>query len=290
MVEESGSELLEIIETPLLADPVLLLAMDGWIDASGAARVARQHILDGEHGRRIARFDTDRLLDHRARRPTLHLVDGVSRRLEWPTLEVFLLESTAEHDVLVLHGPEPDHEWRAFSAAVVDLCRRLSVRMVVGMGAYPAAVPHTRPTRLSCTASSPEMAERLEFLTATIEIPAGAQAVIEMDAGRAGIPAVGIWAQVPHYLSGSTYPPAAQALLAGVAELTGMDFDNGLLAESSLAARSRLDDLVASNPENVTMLETLEAAYDDLHDIRGQLPDGEQLAAELQRFLRNNND
>ncbi len=162
--------------------------------------------------------------------------------------------------------------------------------MVVGMGAYPAAVPHTRPTRLSCTAGSPELAGRLEFLTATIEVPAGAQAVIEMDAGRAGIPAVGIWAQVPHYLSGSTYPPAAEALLAGVAELTGMDFDNGLLAESSLAARSRLDDLVARNPEHVTMLEALEAAYDDLHDIRGQLPDGEQLAAELERFLRNNND
>ncbi len=100
MGEESGSELLEIIETPLLADPVLLLAMDGWIDASGAARVARQHILDGEHGRRIDRFDTDRLLDHRARRPTLHLVDGVSGRLEWPTLDVFLFESTAAHDVL----------------------------------------------------------------------------------------------------------------------------------------------------------------------------------------------
>lgn len=290
MADEAVSPLIEVLEAPLLSEPVLVVAMDGWIDASGAARVARQHLLDGEPGRRIARFDTDRLLDHRARRPTLHLVDGVSRRLEWPALEVFLLETTADHDVLVLHGPEPDHEWRAFSTAVVDLCQELGVRLVVGLGAYPAAVPHTRPTRLSCTAGSPELAERLDFLTATIEVPAGAQAVIEMEAGRVGIPAVGIWAQVPHYLSGSTYPPAAQALLAGVAELTGMELDDGPLTESALAARTRLDDLVARNPEHVTMLETLEAAYDDLHDIRGQLPDGEQLAAELERFLRNHDD
>jgi hypothetical protein len=290
VADEAVSPLIEVLETPLLSEPVLVVAMDGWIDASGAARVARQHLLDGEPGRRIARFDTDRLLDHRARRPTLHLVDGVSRRLEWPALEVFLLETTADHDVLVLYGPEPDHEWRAFSTAVVDLCQQLGVRLVVGLGAYPAAVPHTRPTRLSCTAGSPELAERLDFLTATIEVPAGAQAVIEMEAGRVGIPAVGIWAQVPHYLSGSTYPPAAQALLAGVAELTGMELDDGPLTESALAARTRLDDLVARNPEHVTMLETLEAAYDDLHDIRGQLPDGEQLAAELERFLRNHDD
>ncbi|HCV33272.1 MAG TPA: hypothetical protein DGF10_01280, partial [Acidimicrobiaceae bacterium] len=234
--------------------------------------------------------DTDRLLDHRARRPSLHLVDGVSRRLEWPTLEVFHLESTADNDVLVLHGPEPDHEWRGFAAAVVDLCRRFNVRMVLGLGAYPAAVPHTRPTRLSCTAGSPDLAGRLDFVTATIEVPAGAQAVIEMEAGRAGIPAIGIWAQVPHYLSGSSFPPATQALLTGVAELTGIEIDEGSLAEASLATRTRLDDLVAQNPEHVTMLEKLEAAYDDLHDARGLLPDGEQLAAELERFLRDHDD
>ena len=133
--------LVEVLETPTLDEPVLLLALDGWIDAAGAAAEARQRLLEGDPGRRIACFDTDRLLDHRARRPTLHLVDGVSRRMEWPALELFLLESTTETDVLVLHGPEPDHEWRAFAEAVVDLCRQLDVQMVVGLGAYPAAVP-----------------------------------------------------------------------------------------------------------------------------------------------------
>jgi predicted ATP-grasp superfamily ATP-dependent carboligase len=280
----------EVFETPRLEAPVLVLALDGWIDAAGAARDARQRLVDGDPGRRIARFDTDRLLDHRARRPTLHLVDGVSRRMDWPSIELFLLESTSDTDVLVLHGPEPDHEWRAFSEAVMGLCHDLDVQMVVGLGAYPAAVPHTRPTRLACTAGSPEATELLDFLTATLEVPAGVQAVIEMAASSAGIAAIGLWAQVPHYLAASSYPPAALALLNGLGELTGVSFQDGPLAESALATRARLDDLVTRNPEHITMLEKLESAYDDLHDLRGQLPDGEQLAAELERYLRDHGD
>ena len=279
--------IVEVFETPALEAPVLLLALDGWIDAAGAARDARQQLVGGDPGRRIARFDTDRLLDHRARRPTLHLVDGVSRRMEWPSVELFLLESTSDRDGLVLHGPEPDHEWRGCSEAVLDLCQDLDVQAVVGLGAYPAAVPHTRPTRLSCTAGSPEMADRLDFVTATLEVPAGVQAVIEMAASGAGIPSIGLWAQVPHYLAASSYPPAALALLNGLGELTGVPFRDGPLAESALATLARLDDLVTRNPEHVTMLEKLEAAYDDMHDLRGQLPDGEQLAAELEQYLRN---
>ena len=162
--------------------------------------------------------------------------------------------------------------------------------MVVGLGAYPAAVPHTRPTRLSCTAGSAEMATRLEVVTASAEVPAGAQAVVEAEIAADGVPTIGLWAQVPHYLSAGPYPPATLALLAGVTELTSAVFDTGPIPGQALAARSRIDELVGRNPEHIAMIEKLESAYDDLHDARTQLPDGEQLAAELERFLRNHDD
>ena len=158
--------------------------------------------------------------------------------------------------------------------------------MVVGLGAYPAAVPHTRPTRLSCTAGSSEMAARLEVVTVSAEVPAGAQAVVEAEMAAGGVPTIGLWAQVPHYLSAGPYPPATLALLAGVTELTSAVFDTGPLPGQALAARSRIDELVGRNPEHVAMIEKLESAYDDLHEPGAQLPSGEDLAAELEAFLR----
>lgn len=281
----SQERLLVEMERPDLESPVLVVALDGWIDAAGAAADAVSHLLSGG-GHAVARFDTDRLLDHRARRPTLRLVDGVARGLEWPRIEVRLLDHVEGRDVLLLHGAEPDHEWRAFAAEVVDCCRGLGVVLVVGLGAYPAAVPHTRPSRLACTAGSEELTQRLDFVTASLEVPAGAQAAIEVAATAAGIDAVGLWAQVPHYLSATSFAPATESLLEGLATLLGVDLGLAPVTEQALAARTRLDELVARDPEHVTMLEKLEAIYDDLHDPRAQLPSGEDLAAELERFLR----
>ena len=188
--------------------------MEGWIDAAGAAQGARNQLLETGVGRCLARFNTDRLLDHRHRRPILRLVDGVASGLTWPTLELSLLEGISETEILLLHGVEPDHEWRAFAATVTDLCVRFGVDLVIGLGAYPAAVPHTRPTRLSCTAGNAEMKTRLEVITASAEVPAGAQAVVEETTATAQIPTIGLWAQVPHYLSTGPFPPATLALLS----------------------------------------------------------------------------
>ena len=280
-------ELFEMIEVPDLESPVLVLALEGWVEAAGATRAAYQQIKKSSEMRLISKFNTDRLLDHRARRPTMKLVDGVIQRLDWPSIEIHLLEQEGQRPLLLLHGPEPDHEWKSFAQSVVKIATQLNVELVVGLGSYPAAVPHTRPTRLACTASTPELVNKLEFVTATLEIPAGIQASIEVAAAAAGIPAVGIWAQVPHYLSATGFPPATMALLEGFTEVTGIDIGLGPLVEKSLATRSRLDDLIVQNPEHVTMLEKLEEAYDNLHDSRIQLPSGEDLAAELERFLRD---
>ena len=280
-------ELFEMVAKPDLESPVLVLALEGWVEAAGATRAAYQQIKRSSETKLIARFNTDRLLDHRARRPTMRLVDGVIQRLDWPSIEINLLEQEGQRPLLLLHGPEPDHEWKSFAQSVVKVALELNVELVVGLGSYPAAVPHTRPTRIACTASTPELVTKLEFVTATLEIPAGIQASIEVAAAAAGIPAIGIWAQVPHYLSATGFPPATMALLEGFTELTGIPIELGSLVEKSLATRSRLDDLIVQNPEHVTMLEKLEEAYDNLHDSRIQLPSGEDLAAELERFLRD---
>lgn len=287
---ESEFGLVELVDTPPLQEPTLVLALEGWIDAAGAAQGARNHLLEIGVGRCLARFDTDRLLDHRHRRPILRLVDGVASGLTWPTLELSLLDGISETEILLLHGVEPDHEWRAFAGTVTDLCNRFGVGLVIGLGAYPAAVPHTRPTRLSCTAGSAEMKTRLEVITASAEVPAGAQAVVEQRTTAAQIPTIGLWAQVPHYLSAGPYPPATLALLSGMAELTSASLDTGLLPDRALAARNRIDRLVAQNSEHVAMIEKLEAAYDDLHEPGAQLPSGDDLAAELEEFLRNQNE
>ncbi len=281
------SPLLTSWDPPELEEPVLVLAMNGWVDAAGSAEACRECIVSGSDSRPVALFDSDRLLDHRSRRPSVRLVDGVATGIEWPEIRLLQVGGDEGRHLLVLEGPEPDHEWRAFSSCVVELCGRLGVVMVVGMGAYPAAVPHTRPTRLSCTAGSPELTRRLDFVRSTLSVPAGIHAVIEAEAAGAGIEAVGVWAQVPHYLSASSFPPASLALLEALASLTGRSLDTGQLPEQALATRSRLEELVARNPDHVTMLEQLEAAYDDLHDPGGRLPTGEDLAAELERFLRS---
>ena len=280
-------ELFEMVANPDLESPVLVLALEGWVEAAGATRASYQQIKRFSEMKLITRFNTDRLLDHRARRPTMKLVDGVIQRLDWPAIEINLLEQEGQRPLLLLHGPEPDHEWKSFAQSVVKVAIELNVELVVGLGSYPAAVPHTRPTRIACTASTPELVTKLEFVTATLEIPAGIQASIEVAAAAAGIPAIGIWAQVPHYLSATGFPPATMALLEGFTELTGIEIGLGPLVEKSLATRSRLDDLIVQNPEHVTMLEKLEEAYDNLHDSRIQLPSGEDLAAELERFLRD---
>ena len=282
-----GPELFEMVANPDLESPVLVLALEGWVEAAGATRASYQQIKRSSEMKLITRFNTDRLLDHRARRPTMKLVDGVIQRLDWPAIEINLLEQEGQRPLLLLHGPEPDHEWKSFAQSVVKVAIELNVELVVGLGSYPAAVPHTRPTRIACTASTPELVTKLEFVTATLEIPAGIQASIEVAAAAAGIPAIGIWAQVPHYLSATGFPPATMALLEGFTELTGIPIELGSLVEKSLATRSRLDDLIVQNPEHVTMLEKLEEAYDNLHDSRIQLPSGEDLAAELERFLRD---
>ena len=286
-MENNQEYLFEFIELKELHRPVLILALDGWIDSSGIAQSVKESLLSKAQSQTIVKFDTDKLLDHRARRPILNLNNGVVENLEWPSIELLHIEGLEGPDTCLLHGPEPDHEWKNFSQAITNICHDLDISLVVGLGAYPAAVPHTRPTRLSCTASSDEMAKKLDFITASVKVPAGLQAVIENQVAESGIPSIGLWAQVPHYLSTGPYPPAAVELLEGLRSISGVCIQDLQLDRKALNTRSHLDQLIGSNEEHLTMIEKLELAYDQLNSAEASLPSGDDLAEELQNFLRS---
>ena len=283
--------LFELVERPDLGEPVLVVCLEGWIDAGGAAEAATQAILADGKGSTVARFDTEQLIDHRARRPTLHLAEGVNSGLTWPMIELVTATDADDTPLLVLHGPEPDHQWRRFVQAVLDLAVEFEVRLVVGLGAYPAAAPHTRPPHQSATATSAELAAQVGFVNATLDIPAGVQAAIEHSCSTVDLPAIGIWAQVPHYAAAMPYPAAAAALLDGLRVVSGLSFDKRALREEAVEVRSRLDDLVARNEEHAALVQRLEEQDDALRRaVEADLPSGDELAAEVERFLRDQDD
>jgi hypothetical protein len=285
------SDLYEFHEHPDLESPVLVLALDGWIDAGAAASRAGSSLLEGHETTPVATFDADRLLDHRARRPIMHISDGLNTGLTWPSIELVALSDANGNDVVVLAGAEPDHRWGAVSQAVVDLAMELEVRLVVGLGAYPAAVPHTRPSLLATTGTTTELVDRVAGIRTTVDVPAGLHAAIERRCAEIGLPAIGLWAQVPHYASGMPYPAASLSLVETLNMLGDLAFATGSLSEEAAATRVRLDELVADSTEHVALLRQLEAQMDERtrtngNDPEADLPSGDELAGEIERFLR----
>ncbi len=288
--------LYELIDRPDLDAPVLVLALEGWIDAGLAAASAAEVLLEALDTVTVARFDTDELLDYRARRPTVHMVDGVQKGLTWPSLELQAAADLDGKEMLLLVGTEPDRAWHGFVDSVVDLVLTFDVRMCVGLGAYPAPAPHTRPSRVACTASTPSLAEK-GFLRATLDFPAGAQAAVEAACDSRGIPSLGIWGQVPHYAAAMHYPAASLALVESLSSVAELSLPYGDLPDQTKTVRARLDELIAQNPEHQDMVRELEESYEQvdaatnagpgpLTDASGSLPTGDELAAELERFLR----
>lgn len=284
-------------EQPELDSPVLLVMLSGWIDAAGAAAAAMQSIELGAGTRTIATFESDLFIDYRARRPVMQLRDGISSKLVWPSIELKVAHDDGGNDLLLLTGFEPDANWQFFAKLVADICTDFGTRMMVGLGAYPFGAPHTRPCRLSCTTPSAEVAASVRYLRNSADVPAGIESVLEHAFHNRGIPAIGLWVQVPHYIATTTYPAASAVLLEGVAETAGLSFDISALVRQAAVQRNRLDELVEANPEHVSMLRQLETAWDATEQAtdvpRGemldpdQLPSGDELAAEVERFLRD---
>jgi predicted ATP-grasp superfamily ATP-dependent carboligase len=285
--------LYELIEQPDLDSPVVVLALEGWIDAGLAGAGAAEQLCDQLDTITVARFDTDELLDYRARRPIAHLVDGVLRGLTWPSLEIRAAADAAGNEMLLVVGAEPDRLWHQFTDEMVTLCLDFGARMCVGLGAYPFAAPHTRPSRVACTASTAELADPL-LLRASLDFPGGVQAAIEQGCDQRGIPSIGLWAQVPHYVpTVMPYPAGSVALLESLARVADLDLPLGDLPSRAEATQERLNELMAQNPQHVAMLRQLEEGWDSAEPAEDttigltDLPSGDELAAELEQFLRD---
>lgn len=275
---------------PSLVRPALVLGLEGWVDAGYAAATAVNALLESTAHEVVATFDGDALIDQRSRRPILRVSNGVHAGLTWPELRLLAATDTGGRSLLILAGPEPDLRWHEWSDEVVALGLRLGVEMVVGLGAFPAPAPHTRPVRLAATASTEELAGRVGFLPATMEVPAGAQAVLEVAFGEAGVPSIGVWARVPHYAAGTPYPEASAVLLDKLADLTGISIDTEALREAGRKARDQIQALIEASPEHSAMVRQLEQQQDNELGLSAteftHLPTGDEIAAELERFLR----
>ena len=288
-------------ELPSLIDPVLIVSLKGWIDAAEAADEAMSAIEGQIDPLPVATFDTDVFIDYRARRPTMEIRDGRNTNIDWPSIDLYSGRDANGRDVLILTGHEPDSAWNRFSAAVRELCTRLNVKMMIGLGAYPFPTPHTRPSRLSCTTPSTELLQRTAFLRTSVDVPAGMTAVLEHVLHHAGIPSITLWSQVPQYIPAMSYPGAAVALLDGINHVSGLQFDRRALEHEAIIQRDRLDRLVARNDEHREMVAKLESAYDSTLQptlplepqpaalSESDIPSPEELAAELEAFLRNAN-
>jgi proteasome assembly chaperone (PAC2) family protein len=280
-----------------LTDPVLVCYLDGWIDAGYGAQAAMGSLKQQIRTHRLVSFNIDELIDFRARRPAMRLINGVNTGLQWPRLQMRHGRDVNGRDVLVLTGPEPDFRWLSFTGAIVELAQKLDVKMLISLGAFPAPVPHTRPVSLGSTATTQELAEQIGFIDAAFEVPAGVSAALERGFAEAGLAATGVWARVPHYVSQMLYPAASVAILEGVSRVSGLTFDTTTLLSQAVQIDEQIRALVANNPEHQEMVSQLETQV-DANAFDGatgrmvapvdetQIVSGDVIAAEFEKFLR----
>ncbi len=279
--------------------PVLVMGLEGWVDAGLSGTNAMSALLGSMRTETLFTFDADELVDHRSRRPVQRIVNGVLESVTFSEIQLRHGTDAAGNDLLLLVGPEPDYRWRAFTKDLTTLAAELGVRLAVGVGGFPAPMPHTRPTRVIATAIDQVIANDVGFIPGLREVPAGIHAAILKGFEDVGIPALSLWAMVPHYVSGMPYPDASVGLLDHLARLGGVTIDVTELRAASEVTRNRVDGLIAQNPEHVAMVEQLERQVEaEAADMRGanagdhppldvdNLPSGDEIAAELQRFLR----
>lgn len=274
--------------------PVLLVALDGFVDAGHAARLAVEALRAEREERTVVRFDVDQLVDYRSRRPPLQFDTNRWTGYTAPELVVVRLTDTDNTEYLLLVGPEPDTQWERFSAAVIQVVERLGVRLVINLTAIPMAVPHTRPIGVTAHGTRPELTEHHEAWFTTAEVPGSAVGLMELRLGEAGHAAMGFAVHVPHYLSRAEYPQAARVLLDHVGLAAGLYLPTEPLSKAALRADAEIAEQVEASEEVKQVVQALERQYDTVSTGRGarsglglagELPSADELAAEVEKFL-----
>ncbi|HET7429093.1 MAG TPA: PAC2 family protein [Gaiellales bacterium] len=267
-----------IESTPRLRTPTMIAAFQGWNDAGGAASLAAGYLRVATDAERFAVIDPDPFIDYQQTRPTVTLLDGQVRTVEWPETEILASEDA---DIVIVLGPEPNMRWRAYTDAICELATQIGVELVVTLGALLADTPHTRPVPVSSTASDEELIARLALTRSNYEGPTGIVGVLHDACTRAGLRSASLWAATPHYISASPNPRAAVALLERLSDLVGTPAPSGELVRAASEYAVRVAAAVAEDPELAGYVEQLESAAD-----AEDPPTGEDLARDFERYLR----
>ena len=267
----------------------MVCAFQGWNDAGEAASSAVAYMAAALDASRFARIDPEEFYDFQANRPSIRLIEDDTREIVWPTVEVYeALAPRASRDLVLVQGIEPSLRWRAFSAHLVELAEALGVQVVVSLGALLADVPHTRPVTMTGFASDPALVERLGLAPSNYEGPTGIVGVLHSACMEAGLPAASLWAGVPHYVAAATNPKAALALVRRVESLIDVSVDASDLESAAVDYERQVGLAVQSDPDIQAFVERLEqtAESEDELTLEQDVPSGDMLAREFQRFLR----
>lgn len=280
--------MIELEATPELVKPVLVTAFEGWNDAGEAATAAIEHMESAWEAQPMAALDPDDYYDFQVNRPTVESVDDGTRRITWPTTRAsYARVPGCDHDIVLLRGIEPNMRWRGFCSELIGFAHELGIERVVSLGALLADAPHTRPVPVTGVASDEGMVRSLNLEPSRYEGPTGIVGVLQDACLRSELPAVSLWAAVPHYVAQTQCPKATLALLRHVEDVLGITIPLDELPEQARAWEHGVDELAAQDDEVAEYVRTLERQKDET-----TLPEasGEAIAKEFERYLRRNDD
>jgi proteasome assembly chaperone (PAC2) family protein len=270
-----------------LRAPALVCAFKGWNDAGDAASAAVSFVGDSLGARQFASIDPEDFYDFQAVRPQIKLIDGQARSIEWPEVKLYEVRvPRAPRDLVLLAGAEPSYRWRTFTGLVVELAEVIGVQLVVTLGALLADVPHTRPVSVTGFASEPSLVQRLTLSQSSYEGPTGIIGVLHDACTRVSMPSASLWAAVPHYISAAPNPKAALALIRKLEGLVGVAVDASDLESAATDYERQVNAAIQHDPDIQAFVEKLEAAAGDEESDQFDLPSGDSIARDLQRFLR----